>query len=65
MSEAEFITPKELAALTRMSLKFVQKHIATRRIPGMVRVGRNWIFRRSEIEKRLSAGSLLLDTIEA
>jgi excisionase family DNA binding protein len=60
----EFLTPDELAQYLKMSRKFIEKHIATRRLPGIVRIGRHWRFRRSEVDKRLSTGSLLLDVLK-
>ena len=62
-TEPEFITPEELAAKINMSRKFIEKHIGTRRLPGMVRIGRHWRFRRAEVEKQLSTGSFLLETL--
>jgi excisionase family DNA binding protein len=62
--EPEFFTPEELAAKLNMSRKFIEKHISTRRLPGMVRVGRRWRFRRAEVEKRLMGGSFLLETFK-
>lgn len=56
----EFLTPAELAIMLNVSIKFVNKHIATKRLPGAVRVGRLWRFKRNEVEKRLIAGELLL-----
>lgn len=60
----ELLTPDELAQYLKMSRKFIEKHIATRRLPGIVRIGWHWRFRRSEVDKRLSTGSLLLDALK-
>ena len=59
--EKEFLDTDELAAYLNVSRKFVIKHRETGRIPGAVRIGRIWRFRRTEVEKRLLSGSLLLD----
>lgn len=58
--EPEYLTPEELAQKVNMSIKFVHKHIGTMRLPGMVRMGRHWRFRRADVEKQLAKGSLLL-----
>lgn len=58
--QSEFLTPQELAGMLNVSQKFIDKHIATKRIPGAVRVGRLWRFKRIDIEKRLAIGELLL-----
>jgi excisionase family DNA binding protein len=60
MGEQNFLSATELAQYLGNSRKFVEKHIATRRIPGMVRVGGRWKFRKSEIERALNRGELLL-----
>lgn len=62
MSETEFFSVQELAAYLNCSEKFIRKHIESRRLPGMVRVGRLYRFRKSDVEKRLLSGQLLLDS---
>ena len=64
IENTEYFTPDELAAYLNVSRKFIEKHIATRRIPGAVKIGRVWRFRRSDLEKRLLSGSLLIDKAE-
>lgn len=61
--ESEFFTPDELASYLKVSKKFIEKHLSTRRIPGAVKIGRVWRFRRADIQKRLLSGSLLLDSL--
>lgn len=63
ITEKELLTAKELAEFLSMSPKFVQKHISTKRLPGMVRCGRSWRFRKSEVQKRLLCGQLLLEKV--
>ena len=48
-----FMTATELALFLHVSLKFVQKHTALRRIPGQIKVGRHWRYNRIEIEKHM------------
>ena len=62
MSETEFLTVKELANYLNCSEKFIRKHIESRRLPGMVKIGRIYRFRKSEVEKRLLSGRLLTDS---
>lgn len=57
--ECEFLTPQQLADKCNVSLKFVQKHTATRRLPGATKMGRLWRYRRTDVEKRLLSGRLL------
>jgi len=59
-SDPQFFTPAELASLVNVGLRWVEKQIPNRRLPGMTKVGRYWRFRRSEVEKQLLSGSLLL-----
>ncbi len=61
MNASDFLTPKELAAKMNMSLKFVVTQTQARRVPGQVKVGRLWRYRRVEVEKRLLAGKFLLE----
>ena len=61
--EPEFFTPDELAVKLSMSRKFIEKHIGSRRLPGMIRIGRHWRFRRVEVERQLSTGSFLLENL--
>jgi excisionase family DNA binding protein len=64
-SDNEFYTPAELASLVRVGERWIEKQIPKRRIPGMTKVGRYWRFRRSEVDKQLLTGSLLLPTRKA
>jgi len=56
----DFLTPEQLASMLQVSKKFIDKHIASRRLPGAVKIGRLWRFSRIEVEKRLVTGELLL-----
>jgi excisionase family DNA binding protein len=56
----EFMTTEELAQYLNFSVKSIEKHRVTGRIPGAVRVGRVWRFSRAEVNKRILSGSLLL-----
>jgi excisionase family DNA binding protein len=59
-SDTKYITSRELQELLKVSKKFVQKHMASRRLPGMVRIGKMWRFNLEEVEKQLAKGELLL-----
>jgi len=61
VAQPEFFDTTELAQYLGVSRKAVIKWRQARRIPGAVRCGRVWRFRRTEIEKRLLSGELLLD----
>jgi len=59
--EQEFLTVKELANYLNCSEKFIRKHLEGRRLPGMVKIGRVYRFRKSDVEKKLLSGQLLLE----
>ncbi len=59
-SEAEYLTPADLAERFRIPLKTVREHVYNRRIPGALKVGGSWRFRRQAIEKAIASGQLLL-----
>lgn len=56
----EYLTPQALAAMMSVSLKFIIKQTQARRIPGQIKVGRIWRYKRSEVEKRVLSGHFLL-----
>jgi len=60
MAQPEFFDTKGLARYLSVSPKSVIKWRDKKRIPGAVKCGRVWRFRRAEIEKRLLSGELLL-----
>jgi len=62
--EAEYYTPDELAALVRVQRRWIEKQIPKRRLPGMTKVGRYWRFRKSEVEKQLLSGALLIPIVK-
>jgi len=59
-ASAEFLTPRELADLCSVSIKFVQKWTAARRMPGATRCGYHWRYNRQDVERQLAKGFLLL-----
>jgi excisionase family DNA binding protein len=59
--EQEFLSVKQLANYLNCSEKFIRKHVASRRLPGMVKIGRVYRFRKSDVEKKLLSGQLLLE----
>jgi len=60
-SLSDYLTPNEMAEKVRMSLKFIVTQTQARRMPGQVKIGRLWRYRRVEVEKRLLAGQFLLE----
>jgi excisionase family DNA binding protein len=60
-AQNEFLTPQEVAGKLNMSLKWVTKQTQARRMPGQIKIGRLWRYRRTDVEKRLLAGSFLLE----
>lgn len=58
--EKEFFNTQELAQYLSVSKKTIEKHRGTGRIPGAVKIGYSWRFRKNEVEKRLLSGQLLL-----
>lgn len=59
-ADPEFYTPEELATLGKVGDRWVEKQILKRRLPGMTKWGRYWRFRKSEVDRQLLTGSLLL-----
>jgi excisionase family DNA binding protein len=57
--EPEFYSPRELAQKLNMSRKWVVKHTQARRIPGQVKCGGRWRYRRIDVEKALLSGNFL------
>lgn len=55
----KLLTPKQTAERLGMSLKFVQKHIASRRLPGLVKCGRAWRINPTGLEKAIISGKIL------
>jgi len=43
-----------------VSIKFVQKHTQARRVPGQIKVGRLWRYKRSTVERALVRMNFLL-----
>lgn len=60
MSEtAGAYTIEQLAERLGMSVKWVRKHVADRRLPGIIRCGRAVRFDRAAIERRILSGQVL------
>jgi excisionase family DNA binding protein len=60
MTKDSLMTPDELSERLNVSKKFIEKYMALRRLPGMVKIGGIYRFRRADIEKRLTGGEFLL-----
>ena len=59
--EPEYLTGRQLAEKLNMSVKFIEKQTAARRIPGAVKIGYHWRYSSTEISKRLLSGQFLLN----
>jgi excisionase family DNA binding protein len=59
-SDAKYITSRQLRELLNVSEAFIQKYMAARRLPGMVKIGKLWRFNLEEVKKHLATGDLLL-----
>ena len=55
-----FLTPRQMANILNMSLKWVVKQTQERRMPGQTKIGRLWRYHISEVEDRLNAGGQFL-----
>lgn len=58
----EMLTSQELAALLNVSLRFIEKN--REYIPGAIKIGRVWRFRRYEIERAMDSGQLLTGVVD-
>jgi predicted DNA-binding transcriptional regulator AlpA len=63
--EGRLLSGAEVARYCGVSKKFVSKHTAAGRFPGVVRVGRLLHYDRNIIDRRIAAGRLLLEKPEA
>jgi predicted DNA-binding transcriptional regulator AlpA len=59
------LSSEEAARYCGVSKKFISKHTAAGRFPGVVRVGRLLHYDRHIIDRRIAAGRLLLEKQEA
>lgn len=64
LNESEFFNTLELAKYLNVSRKSIEKWRYQNRIPGQVKCGYSWRYRKSEVEKRLLSGQLLLPVNE-
>lgn len=58
--ESEFLTVEDLARKLNMSAKFIRRHVQTRRLPGLKKIGRMVRFERRAVEKALLREEFLL-----
>lgn len=58
-NETEFLTTSELSKLLNISKRFIIKWRGTGRIPGVLRLGNRYRFKRSAIEKAILQGEFL------
>jgi excisionase family DNA binding protein len=59
--EPEYFTVEELATKLNLARKTIKKWTIARRIPGQVKCGGRWRYRRTDIEKALLRGEFLAD----
>lgn len=60
-SQSQFFTTRELADHLNMSIKFIINNRQKNRIPGAIKCGRYWRYRKSDIFRALNSGTFLLD----
>ena len=60
MVESEYLNTEELSIMLNVSKKSIEKWRSQNRLPGQLKCGRVFRFRRLEVEKRLLSGQLLL-----
>ncbi len=58
--DPEYYTPEELTQLVRVGARWLEKQISKRCLPGMTKVGKYWRFKKSDVDKQLLTGSLLI-----
>ena len=56
----DFFTTEQLAEYINVPVRTVEGWRNAHRIPGAVRCGRIWRFRRTDVERRLVSGNFLL-----
>lgn len=56
----ELLNPKQLALFLGMSLKWVEKYTQINRIPGQIRLGGSWRYRKVIVERRLATSPVFL-----
>lgn len=61
MDTPYLLTVDEVCEMARCSKKFVAKHRATGRMPGVVRIGKKCLYDAETIKRRLRNGCLLLE----
>ena len=57
--EPEYITPEQLSAKLQVARKTIKNWTQARRIPGQLKCGGRWRYRRIDVEKALLSGNLL------
>lgn len=58
--EGEYYTPVELAKKLNVSRKFIVKHTMRRAIPGQIKIGRIWRYRKTTVQEALDSSSFLI-----
>jgi len=53
VDDPEYLTATQLAKKLNVGLRWVEKQTQARRIPGQIKIGRYWRYRRVDVEKRL------------
>ena len=56
------MTADEVAKMLSVSRKFIEKHTAKNCVPGQIKVGRLWRYRKSAIQKAVLKGQFLIDS---
>lgn len=58
---SEYMTPGELSQMMNIPKRTIEKWIAGRRLPGLVKTGHQWRINRAEVMLGIGRGRLLID----
>ena len=60
----EYYKPRELAELLKVSVKTISNWTQSFRLPGQIKCGHLWRYRKDSIDKALRSGNLLLPPLK-
>ena len=58
--QSDVLTAAELAAVLRVSRKFIEEHTAAGHVPGQMKLGRIWRYRRIDVMRAIARGGQFL-----
>ena len=59
----QYLTADELATMLKVSRRFIETNTSARRIPGQIKIGRLWRYKKISVQKALIGGQFLLDKV--